>query len=99
MDSVRRLKDAPAPSTTNKVTSPPTKMVTTDGDKYEISNETEKEASKDEGWTVVTKGFQPKIAQPTLTTTHNAFAIFTADKYPEINPPLTQPKAPATTVD
>jgi hypothetical protein len=47
----------------------------------------------------VTKGFQPKIAQPTPTTTHNAFAILTADDGPEINPPPTQPKATATKVD
>ena len=32
-DSVRTLKDAPAPGTTNKVTSMPTKLVTTDGSK------------------------------------------------------------------
>ena len=57
------------------------------------------EASKDEGWTVVTKGFQPKIAQHTPTTTHNAFAILTADNGPKINPPPTQTKAPATEVD
>jgi hypothetical protein len=99
VDLVITLKDAPAPGTTNKVTPMPTKMVTTDGIKYESNNETEKEASKDEGWTVVTKGFQPKIAQPTPTTTHNAFAILTAEDCPEINPSPTQPKAPATEAD
>ena len=34
VDSVRILKDAPAPGTTNKVNSMPMKMVTTDGSKY-----------------------------------------------------------------
>ena len=78
-DSVRTLKDAPAPGTTNKVTSALKTMVTTNGGKYESNNDqskaTENKAPKDKGWTVVTKGFQPRIAQHTPTTTHNAFAI------------------------
>ena len=76
-----------------------TTIVTTDSSKYESNNETEKEASKDECWIVVTKGFQPKIAKPTPTTTHNAFTILTAEDCPEINPSPTQPKAPANETD
>jgi hypothetical protein len=74
-------------------------MVTTNGGKYESNNETEKEALTDEGWTVVTKGFQPKTSQPTPIKTHNAFSILSANNGPKINPPLTQPKAPAPEVD
>ena len=73
MDLVRTLKDAPAPGTANKVTYTLKTMVTTNGGKYESNNDaskaTEKGAPKDEGWKVVTKGFEPRIAQHTPTTT------------------------------
>ncbi len=98
-DLVHTLKDAPAPGATTKGPPKPKTMVSTDGGNNESNSEIEKEAANDEGWTVVTKGFQPKISQHTPTKTHNAFAILTADEGPETNPPPTPLEAPATKVN
>ena len=99
MDLVRILTDAPAPGTTTKGPPKPTATISTNGGNNESNSKTEKEAAHDEGWTVVTKGFQPKISQHTPTKTHNAFAILTADDGPKTNPQPAQPMASATKVN
>ena len=102
-DLAHSLNDAPAPGMTNTITS--THMtkhtaISNTSDKYVNNNCKEmaitQEKPIDEGWTVETKGFQPKPTERIPTTTHNAFAILTSNNVPKICLPG---QSQATTVD
>jgi hypothetical protein len=74
--------------------------VSNKSDKYVNNSNKEtaitQEKSIDEGWTVVTKGFQPKPTKRIPTTTHNSFAILASNNDLEFYQ-LVQPQA--TTID
>jgi hypothetical protein len=59
------------------------------------SLETEKDIQKDDydGWTIVTKGFNPKVKQPVTVYTSNAFNLLSVNDDPEKNTPQLQTNA------
>ena len=100
-DSVRTLKDAPAPGTTNAVTTTLKKMRITvpssmgDYDSSDDFDYTESslgasgaaktENDKEEGWTIVTRGCKPKLTQPITIYTNNSFKLLSTNNNPKTN--------------